>query len=831
MRKWLLLLALFLPSLVHAQGTEIVHFASDPIFCDPTRGFIYFNTTSNVVKYCSALNTWTAVSGGGGLAFNLLSNGTNTTAAMTVGTGASLATSGTGTIAATSVGTGTGLTGSVLTGVNGSAGLFTPVGLNNRDVAGTTDTILCDTATATRDRGITVRYKAATATAVTMPDAGTSGCGNNFTVFLAADAAGTVTVSRTTTSTFDLVDGGSHTTGATSFVLLTGQWARVSSPDNSTWFVQVSSFALNGGGALNGSFTGPTTLTGNVVINAGQNQHNFWVHNGIYWTGTNAANYPFTTPQTTIANAFTLTQLGTRIDLVSGNSFTTSTPTDIGSSTRTITMLGYPDTHWTCTDTAGGTDYCWGLHNASALYGNQAGTQGASRTGGFHLKYDCTAKTSYGLTTVEGLGGVQAYGKVDNLWMEGCPTGTVAGGGSPSIALFNWQGISSMNVVRDTQIVQFANTIGSRFANDGAAAANALGPLVVTNLWNDGVVNTGAVPCEVQGEPNSAILLITFVGGVCHHPGTGKNNLVLDFSLNPAASWGGSTNGTYFEENVNGNGKIVQALDASNWQFHDVAWSALSGDIGFDIAQDVAGGSCSLTVDGLRVSVPAQTAFSNHITSRTMSGFRYYPYYHYGGDSTCSIAPITIDSNAIVIGDATTDTMPTTAKGFIGFSRNGGLTWESNAQNATFNLTVTGTSNILNFPNKFQAQGVFSANGPACTNGELALSANWAATGSATVTAVAGIGQTCMWTITTGTTVGAPPFTVTDTLGSNALPTSTTICEMNIHGGTHTAVLGESFLQTTVSFSAPVFTFEASTGAGTPGAGGVTYFVTRRCGP
>jgi hypothetical protein len=112
----------------------------------------------------------------------------------------------------------------------------------------------------------------------------------------------------------------------------------------------------------------------------------------------------------------------------------------------------------------------------------------------------------------------------------------------------------------------------------------------------------------------------------------------------------------------------------------------------------------------------------------------------------------------------------------------------------------------------------------ACTNGELALSSGWQSTGSATVTAVAGTGQTCSWTITTGTTTAANP-TVTDTL-TNALISGSVVCEMNIHGGTHTAAAGEGFQQTSLSATAPVFTFN-----GTPTAGGTTYFVTRRCGP
>lgn len=138
--------------------------------------------------------------------------------------------------------------------------------------------------------------------------------------------------------------------------------------------------------------------------------------------------------------------------------------------------------------------------------------------------------------------------------------------------------------------------------------------------------------------------------------------------------------------------------------------------------------------------------------------------------------------------------------------------------------SVGGTNAILDNTGKMRAALYTADQGSICTNGELALSAGWQSTGSATVTAVAGNGQTCSWTITTGTTTAANP-TVTDTL-TNVLPAATTVCEMNIHGGTHTAAAGEGFNQTALSATAPVFTFN-----GTPTAGGTTYFVTRRCGP
>jgi hypothetical protein len=141
----------------------------------------------------------------------------------------------------------------------------------------------------------------------------------------------------------------------------------------------------------------------------------------------------------------------------------------------------------------------------------------------------------------------------------------------------------------------------------------------------------------------------------------------------------------------------------------------------------------------------------------------------------------------------------------------------------TGNLNVNGGGGGT-FTAGARARTLIADQGSFCTNGELALSAGWQATGSATVTSAAGTGQSCAWTITTGTTTAANP-TITDTL-TNGLPTNNTICWMNIYGGTHTAVAGESLRQTTISGTAPIFTANF-----TPTAAGTTYFVTRVCGP
>lgn len=167
---------------------------------------------------------------------------------------------------------------------------------------------------------------------------------------------------------------------------------------------------------------------------------------------------------------------------------------------------------------------------------------------------------------------------------------------------------------------------------------------------------------------------------------------------------------------------------------------------------------------------------------------------------------------------------------------NGVFGWSSNADptaagndtglsHGNTGLVAVGTGTAGSRAGKLTSAMLSSDGGANCTNGELALSAGWQSTGSATVTGVQGAGaQTCMWVITTGTTTAANP-TVTDTL-TTTLVSAGTVCEMNIHGGTGATAATMYFLQTSFSTTAPIFTFQ-----GTPTAGGTTYFVTRRCGP
>lgn len=137
------------------------------------------------------------------------------------------------------------------------------------------------------------------------------------------------------------------------------------------------------------------------------------------------------------------------------------------------------------------------------------------------------------------------------------------------------------------------------------------------------------------------------------------------------------------------------------------------------------------------------------------------------------------------------------------------------------NFNINGTSSKLSVTGgPVQAVQVLANQGTACTNAELALSAGWGT--SPTVTAVAGTGQTCEWTITSGTGTPTANPTITDTL-TNALPSASTVCRATLIATASPASIPAD--ETTLSAIAPVFTAYL-----TPGAS-VVYKFSRTCGP
>jgi hypothetical protein len=143
-----------------------------------------------------------------------------------------------------------GLTGQSLASTNGSASAFASPGVAGRTVSGTTDTILCDSGTALRDRGATITYTSASAVAVTLPQAGSSGCSSNFVFSAFVTGAGSVTVTPTT----------STINGASTLTIIQNGWCSISSPDNTNYIARCA----------NNRFTASGTATlGTSAISSG----------------------------------------------------------------------------------------------------------------------------------------------------------------------------------------------------------------------------------------------------------------------------------------------------------------------------------------------------------------------------------------------------------------------------------------------------------------------------------------------------------------------------------------------------------------------------------
>jgi hypothetical protein len=122
-------------------------------------------------------------------------------------------------------------------------------GVGGRTVAGASDTILCDTGTVANDRLTTILYTSASAVSVTLPQAGSAGCANNFAFTLVSQSAN-VTVTPTT-STISSYIGSRGLTGQTSLVIPSGGFCSFSSPDNTNYIARCSGLAPEAGYGLN----------------------------------------------------------------------------------------------------------------------------------------------------------------------------------------------------------------------------------------------------------------------------------------------------------------------------------------------------------------------------------------------------------------------------------------------------------------------------------------------------------------------------------------------------------------------------------------------------
>jgi hypothetical protein len=154
--------------------------------------------------------------------------------------------------------------------------IMASIGLGGRAVitGASTDLILCDSATSVLDRASMVVYATGSTVTVTMPDAGTSGCGSNFMVTLAVSATNvsgtnyaastTVTVNNTSSSKFYIINGLSSLSAQTTFNIVTGQYVLISSPDNVNWIARINvptSLTTNSGSNTVGDLAAWSTAT------------------------------------------------------------------------------------------------------------------------------------------------------------------------------------------------------------------------------------------------------------------------------------------------------------------------------------------------------------------------------------------------------------------------------------------------------------------------------------------------------------------------------------------------------------------------------------------
>ena len=427
---------------------------------------------------------------------------------------------------------------------------------------------------------------------------------------------------------------------------------------------------------------------------------------------------------------------------------------------------------------------------------------------------------------------------------DGAPNGGPGGGSSATGVLLGTTNGAEGATFKDFSVSSFATGV----SNPGSGVSS-FGTLCINCVLARN--NTGWTT-------TTTVENLTFIGGRIIVNGTGisyGNGDTFAYGVSFDANTVLAVNGT---GNFHGNSNHWENFNASNCNFiQSTAGSvSLNGDA---ISDDTAVGNCNWFINlnggtgafsGVTLTSGGQTAtqvvqvnqpstasgyFINNsvATLTTLFGGSAFPQ----GVTDLSSGKASDPIHASLFGQGIK--LPQTANAINSPSRSvtfanldaGGVERDStlgvgvNTANRTYTLPdITGTITENTQNAVLRQQQIVSDQGTACTNGELALSAGWQSTGSATVTGVKGNGQTCEWTITTGTTTAANP-TVTDTL-TNVLPNATTVCEMIITGGNRTPAAGDGFDQTTLSATAPVFTFQ-----GTPTSGGKTYQVLRRCGP
>lgn len=480
-------------------GSATLAGASIPIFS----GTI---TTGDCVQWLSATSIGDAGSPcgtGGGSAFSALTGGTNTAAAMVVGTGASLATSGTGTITATNT-----------TGVNGAAVPTSAAVISSnasKQLTSATTTGSGNVVLATSPSLTTPSLGAATATTIN---------GNTFTT-------GTYTLTGTAAKTLNFTN--SLTLSGTDSTTMTfpGASDTVDTLGATQTFTAVKTFT-NSDLALLGSSTGATTFTS---ANAGASN----------FTATVPANTG-TLAETNLSQTWTGTQ--TFNGTLAGTAF--ASPPAIGGTTAAAGAFTTLSASGNLTTNVTGSTQCLHVNTSGVVSGtgSDCGTSGGSSA--FNA---LTSGTNTSAAMVVGTGA------------------SLTTSGSGTITATNTTGVNGAAVPTSAAVLSSngSSQLTSATTTGSGSVVLATSPALTTpNLGTPSAINlTNATALPLSALANLGTTTTVLHGNAAGNPSFSAVSLTADVSgILPGAN-GGTGNGFFVVSGPTTSSKTFTFPDAS----------------------------------------------------------------------------------------------------------------------------------------------------------------------------------------------------------------------------------------------------------------------------
>lgn len=395
-----------------------------------------------------------------------------------------------------------------------------------------------------------------------------------------------------------------------------------------------------GNQSLPAGAAGPITL--NNVAGGGANDLTLGIENQVRWACSLSSLYRFQTVVAAVADIIANTTAGGIVEICPGHRETFTSQLDLGSTTKTVTLLGHPDVNLTCNVTAGSPSVCLNVHNGSAVVGLNNGSQGTG-TGGFTITLASTASVAAVINTPEGLSGQsgQAYIHLENFFLQGPGSsgGTVA-------EMINLEGITGNVHVSNIFIARCNNTVGVRVASNDS---NGVGPFVLENVFSDCSHNAGFEPLLITDTDllGKTVLNIDVLGGFYNHPGAGLPNIEINGHGN-TTSVRGMRLDTYVENaNPAGGSLNVKIVDASNIDIRALRGiicgnNCTAADTLIDISESSAlsGATSNIHVEQANASCGGNTCnkLVNHISGDTFTNVNVTDYI-FGGDSGANFTP------------------------------------------------------------------------------------------------------------------------------------------------------------------------------------------------